>query len=78
MGLTPASLRAGGATHFYRVTDSADWVRFRGSWSNQRMLEIYIQEVGADAILRELPAQDLDHVRLFASSAESVLSRRFI
>ena len=41
-GLTPAALRAGGATYFYRLTDSAEWVRYRGRWASQRMLEIYL------------------------------------
>ncbi|CAK0890055.1 unnamed protein product [Prorocentrum cordatum] len=34
-----------GATFWYRLTDSPDWVRYRGRWLSSRMLEIYIQEV---------------------------------
>jgi hypothetical protein len=49
-GLTPASLRAGGATFWYRRMDSTEFVRFRGRWANSRMLEIYIQEVAALSI----------------------------
>ncbi len=45
-GLTPASLRAGGATFWYRATDSTEW----GRWANPRMLEVCFQEVAALSI----------------------------
>ncbi len=72
-GLTPASLRAGGATYWYRVRDDADWVRYRGRWSNQRMLEIYIQEVAADDFLQQMSPAALDKARMFAAGAHSLV-----
>ena len=51
VGLTLGSLRPGGATWLYRATDNSELVRFRGRWTSLRMLEIYIQEVGAASIL---------------------------
>ena len=50
-GLTLGSLRPGGATWLYRGTDNTELVRFRGRWASNRMLEIYIQEVGAASML---------------------------
>ena len=42
IGMTPACLRSGGATFWYHVTDSTEYVRYRGRWANTRMLEVYI------------------------------------
>ncbi len=53
-GLTPASLRSGGATFWYRHTDATEWVRFRGRWASACMLEIYIQEVASLTILSKI------------------------
>ena len=61
-GLTPASLRAGGATFWYRKTDCPDWVRFRGRWSNPRMLEVYIQEVAALSLRNVLTPGVWEHI----------------
>jgi hypothetical protein len=44
MGFTLASLRAGGATYFYRAGFAIEWLRFRGRWKAQTTLEHYIQE----------------------------------
>jgi hypothetical protein len=44
MGFTLASLRAGGATFFYRAGYAIEWLRFRGRWKAQSTLEHYIQE----------------------------------
>ena len=54
--------------------DSADWVRFRGRWANQRMLEVYIQEVAADDFLTILNSEAFDRVQLFADTAAFLLS----
>ena len=54
-GLGLSSLRPGGATWLYRQTDNSELVRFRGRWASLRMLEIYIQEVGALSVIPRLP-----------------------
>ena len=71
-GLTPASLRAGGATFWYQLTDSTEWVRFRGRWMNTRMLEIYIQEVAATGFMHTL-SEDVQTSIHFVASAAPVL-----
>eukprot|EP00959_Pyramimonas_sp_CCMP1952_P147167 3080193-Pyramimonas_sp.AAC.1 len=73
VGITPASLRPGGATFWYRLTDSPDWVRYRGRWLSSRMLEIYIQEAGASTLLADLPSPLRSKVRLFAEAAGDLL-----
>ena len=73
-GLTPASLRSGGATFWYQLTDSPDFVRFRGRWANLRMLEVYIQEVGAATFLNDQPLSTRKQVASFASSAAFLLA----
>ena len=72
-GLTPASLRAGGATFWFRLKDSADWVRYRGRWANQRMLEIYIQEVAADDLLQQMSPSNLELARLLSAGAQCLI-----
>ena len=57
VGMTPASLRAGGATFWYVLKDSTEFVRYRGRWANSRMLEIYIQEAAACNFLASLPLE---------------------
>ena len=48
----PASLRPGGATYYFRLWNE-DLVRlqWKGRWRSFRMLEIYVQELGAAEIL---------------------------
>ena len=52
LGLTPYSLRRGGATHEYLLSGDLSKVMLRGRWSSQRTAKIYIQD-GA-AILAEM------------------------
>ena len=72
--MTPASLRAGGATWLYVETDAPDKVRFRGRWMSARMLEIYIQEVAADSFYNTLPQEDREMIELFASGFPTVMA----
>ena len=65
-GLTPASLRSGGATFWYRRTDSTEFVRYWGRWANSRMLRIYIQEAAACSFLADQPAPVQDRIRAAA------------
>ena len=44
----PASLRPGGATFLFRLWDeNLQRLQWRGRWRSYRMLEIYVQELGA-------------------------------
>jgi len=55
--LTPASLRAGGATFLFESGVSISNIRFAGSWSSERVLSHYLQEAeGAAAVLDVGPA----------------------
>ena len=74
-GLTWGSLRPGGATWLYRITDNPDLVRFRGRWTSQRMLEIYIQEIGASSWLPALPERTRNRVLHLAAWAPKLLKR---
>lgn len=68
-GLSLGSLRPGGATWLYRVTDCTETVRFRGRWASSRMLEIYIQEVGAASVLPQLSPQIRARIQELATAA---------
>ena len=72
-GLSWGSLRAGGATWLYRATESSELVRYRGRWASSRMLEIYIQEVGASSLLPSLPADVRERIRELAAWAPYLL-----
>ncbi|CAE7267325.1 unnamed protein product [Symbiodinium pilosum] len=50
------SLRAGGATWLMNVTENPDFVRRRGRWINNKVMDIYVQEVSAILFLPRLPA----------------------
>ena len=68
-GFTLGSLRPGGATWLYRMTDNSELVRFRGRWASLRMLEVYIQEVGATSVLPNLPDKVRARLKLLAEYA---------
>jgi hypothetical protein len=73
-GLAPASLRAGGATFLYQQCDQPEVVRFRGRWSNNRMLEIYIQEVTANTFADTLRHDQGARLFRFAEAAPGLLA----
>ena len=73
-GLTLGSLRPGGATWLYRLTDNSEAVRFRGRWASSRMLEIYIQEVGASSVLPLLSETARHRISTLALLAPSLMS----
>ncbi len=73
-GLTPASLRAGGATFLYQITDQPETVRYKGRWANSRMLEIYIQEVAANTFADTLGPEQKDRLLRLARAAPSPLA----
>jgi hypothetical protein len=72
-GLTPASLRGGGATHFYQEGCPFDVVRWKGRWQAPRTVEIYIQEVAANSVLPGLTIQQREKLRRFAAAASTIL-----
>jgi hypothetical protein len=57
-GVTPASLRGGGATALFEETEDTETVRYRGRWQSMRMCETYVQEVGGHRFLASLDAED--------------------
>ena len=46
-GMDLASLRPGGATWLLQTTENGELTRRRGRWINQRVMDIYIQEVSS-------------------------------
>ena len=73
--LDPGSLRAGGASWLMQVTDSGDIVRRRGRWQNQRIMEVYVQEVGSLLYLQFLDPRTRQKVIQLASHFLTVLDR---
>ena len=73
--LDPGSLRAGGASWLMQVTDSGDIVRRRGRWQNQRIMEVYVQEVGSLIYLQYLDPLTRQKVIELASHFTTVLNR---
>ena len=49
------SLRAGGATWILQQTEDGELTRRRGRWVNQRVMELYIQEVSCFQFLSAIP-----------------------
>ena len=75
-GLTPASLRAGGATWLFETTRDLELVRWRGRWASNRTLEVYIQEVAADRLLADVGDDVRSRVRRLAASAPGLVRLR--
>ena len=75
LALSWGSLRPGGATWLLRAADSPELVRFRGRWANSRMLEIYVQEVGATALLPALEGSVRQRIHDLAMAAPSLLAQ---
>ena len=73
-GLSWGSLRPGGATWLYRCTDNSELVRFRGRWASARMLETYIQEVGAVSLLPSLHPSLRERILHLAGLAPGLLA----
>ena len=72
-GVTPASLRGGGASALYEVTEDAELVRRRGRGHQLRSAEIYIQEVGGHEFLAHLPERVRNRVLDLHSIAGALL-----
>ena len=74
--MTPASLRAGGATWLFEVCRDLSLVRWRGPWASVRTLEVYIQEVAADRLLADAPAAVRDRVARLAGACPALVRDR--
>lgn len=53
-GLTPASLRAGGATAHYEAFEDSEKLRRHRRWQKQQMVDIYVQEVAPSEFFANL------------------------
>ena len=60
--ITPASLRAGGATAMLEAGDSITSIRFAGSWSSERVLSHYLQQAEAAAVLLDVSGPSADRI----------------
>ena len=67
--LTPACLRAGGATWRFTEGDSVGRLRFAGRWASERSLEHYVQEAVAHQVLLRLGSGVEQRVACFLSGA---------
>ena len=74
-GITPASLRGGGATWLFQQTGSIELPRWRGRWQQVRTVEIYVQEVAALSVLPALSIPQRFRIRQFAGSAPVILEQ---
>ena len=70
---TPASCRAGGATHYWNATRDFHRLRLRGRWMAVRSLEHYIQECGAFLVETRLGPHLRDRVSSLAHLAERLV-----
>lgn len=74
-GLTPASLRAGGATRMFAMTQDVQLVRWQGRWQHTTTLEHYLQEVGSASIVPNLATVARAAVCRWATRARLEVSR---
>ena len=72
-GLTPASMRAGGATWLFGETQNIEFVRWTGRWLSHRTLEHYLQEVTAAGVLPCLAEPARARVARFVAAAAALL-----
>ena len=68
LGLTPASLRAGGATALLEAGCPPSTIRFSGCWASERVMSVYLQEAAASAALLDVGPEA-------ASNLKSLLHR---
>lgn len=73
---TPASLRPGGATHYYGQGISIGTLRFMGRWIVEKSLEHYIQLAMATKIVNQLSPQSVERlIRIGPLCLAQVLDR---
>ena len=73
LNLVPYSFRRGGATHFYTVTSSLDFVVVRGRWKDIATARIYLDDARATLIRQRLSPGSTKLLRRFRSSFQQLL-----
>ena len=63
LGITPASLRAGGATHLLETGVPVANLRFQGAWASERSMSSYLQEAEAAATMLDMSVASSQTVR---------------
>ena len=69
----PGSLRAGGATWLLQTCEDAEFVRRRGRWISAKVMEVYIQEIGAVQYMMQLSDLQRERVVFLARSFPAIL-----
>ena len=79
-GFTLGSLRGGGATHFFRVTENLARLQYHGRWSRQETVKSYLQEAlstqvlsSATALAQKQLALAQEHVHFLSAPPPSSL-----
>lgn len=65
LSFVPYSLRRGGATHFYVVLKSLDFVMVQGRWKDQRTCRLYLDDARAMLVNFTLPDASVTLLRQF-------------
>lgn len=73
LGLTPASMRGGGAVRFYRNSGNITQLLWHMRIKNIETLQHYLQEVGAEAVLTQLSFSSRTSVKAASSLFEACL-----
>ena len=73
---TPASLRAGGATHEYLSNRPIAEIKFRGRWGAEKSLEHYIQECSTFMDLHQLGGSVLSNLNIVADCVPYLVQAR--
>lgn len=74
MKLSPASLRAGGATWMLDEGIEVSRIRFQGRWANLRSLEHYLQVARAQQLALDITPRIVDHLKSLLMKSSYMLS----
>jgi len=74
LGLSPGSLRAGGATHHYLTFQDVPRLRRRGRWRQEATLEHYVQEAVCALQLQSLDPYTLQKLQKMVAIAQQLLN----
>eukprot|EP00438_Fugacium_kawagutii_P029179 Skav210075 [mRNA] locus=scaffold7699:14183:18616:+ [translate_table: standard] len=74
LGLTPASMRGGGAVRVYRENDDVSRLLWKMRLKNLETLQHYLQEVGAEAVTMQLSLHSRNAVLAASSLFDACLS----
>ena len=66
------SLRSGGATHFFLLTEDGRRLQLRGRWVNEKVMTIYLQELVSTTFLSRQPEWVQKKVTLMQDQADLV------